>query len=592
MPDHHNALPAGYRLGEYEIQTVLGSGGFGVTYKAHDHNLDKLVAIKEYLPPEFAVRDGRTTVKPKSSASKDDYAWGLDRFLDEARALARFDHPHINKVHRFFKENGTAYLVLEYVDGDMLSDLLKSKGRFNEAGVRRMLDELLDGLDKVHRAGYIHRDIKPANIIFRRDGSAVLLDFGAARQAIGQRSQMITSILTPGYAPVEQYLNTADAMGAWSDLYSLGVVAYRCLVGGDESVVIDAPSRAHYAQRGESEKDMPSAAEVGKGNYSDGLLKAIDWAMKVDERERPQSVGEMRAVLAGEGDVVATAPVVKKAKKKAAKKVRAKRAVKVDQTKGAQVPAGWVFGVIGLAVLVVVGVGFGLPHYQQRQAEKIAEAEQQRIKAEEVERQRAAEAERKRKIAEAVKAEQAEFRRLLGRDASTWWVGNDGLTALHIAAAQGWAQLAQWLIDNGADVNARGGRQDVMPLHGAVIKNDVDVAKLLLANGADINARTNDGLTALHIAASQGLVKLSQWLIDNGADANANARGRQNVTPLHGAVMKNEVDVAKLLLAKGANINARTNVGFTPLDLAIHEKHGTMQWLLRRDGGRCNVYCQ
>ena len=233
--------------------------------------------------------------------SKDDYAWGLERFIDEARTLARFDHPHINKVHRYFQDNGTAYLVLEYVEGDMLSDLLKSKGRFNEAGVRRMLDELLDGLDAVHKAGYIHRDIKPANIIFRRDGGAVLLDFGAARQAIGQRSQVITSILTPGYAPVEQYLNTIDAMGAWSDLYSLGVVAYRCLVGGDESVIVDAPSRAHFLRKGEADKDMPAAVVVGAGNYSDGLLKAIDWAMQVDEGERPQSVAEMQAALAGRG---------------------------------------------------------------------------------------------------------------------------------------------------------------------------------------------------------------------------------------------------------------------------------------------------
>ena len=328
MNDHHNALPAGYRLGEYEIQTVLGSGGFGVTYKAYDHNLDKLVAIKEYLPPEFAVRDGRTTVKPKSSASKDDYIWGLDRFLDEARALARFDHPHINRVHRFFKENGTAYLVLEYIDGDMLSELLKSKGRFNEAGVRRMCDELLDGLAAVHQAGYIHRDIKPANIIFRRDGSAVLLDFGAARQAIGQRSQMITSILTPGYAPVEQYLNTADAMGAWSDLYSLGVVAYRCLVGGDESVVIDAPSRAHFLRKGEGDKDMPAAVVVGAGKYGDDLLKAIDWAMRVDEGERPQSVGEMRGALGGDVAAEVEVETETEAKVEAKTKTKAKTSAK------------------------------------------------------------------------------------------------------------------------------------------------------------------------------------------------------------------------------------------------------------------------
>ena len=653
MNDHHNALPAGYRLGEYEIQTVLGSGGFGVTYKAHDHNLDKLVAIKEYLPPEFAVRDGRTTVKPKSSASKDDYAWGLDRFLDEARALARFDHPHINKVYRFFKENGTAYLVLEYVEGDMLSELLKSKGRFNEAGVRRMLDELLDGLDKVHRAGYIHRDIKPANIIFRRDGSAVLLDFGAARQAIGQRSQMITSILTPGYAPVEQYLNTADAMGAWSDLYSLGVVAYRCLVGGDESVVIDAPSRAHYAQRGESEKDMPSAADVGKGNYSDGLLKAIDWAMKVDERERPQSVGEMRAVLAGEGDVevVAAAPVVKKAKKKVAKKVSAKRAVKVDQTKGAQVPAGW-----GVAILVAVlalsllgAVVVSVWHHQLQQAREIAEAERvedaARQRAAEAERKRkAAEAERQRKIVEAIEAEQVEFRRLVGRNASARQVDGDGATDLHIAAANDWAKLARWLIVNGANVHARLKSDEVKlastlknrlglfgadwsrhgqhPLHYAAYKNSIDAVKLLLANGANVHARSGTSLTPLHYAAFGDAVDATKLLIANGenvhartsngdtplhlaADANAvstaklllvnganvHAKNNGGYVPLHGATYNNSVQALRLLLANGANVNVKNNDGQTPLDWALYEGHRTMQFLLRQHGGRCNNNC-
>ena len=380
------------------------------------------------------MRDGRTTVKPKSSASKDDYEWGLARFLDEARTLARFDHPHINKVHRFFKENGTAYLVLEYVEGDMLSDLLKRKGRFNEAGVRRMLDELLDGLDKVHNAGYIHRDIKPANIIFRRDGGAVLLDFGAARQAIGQRSQMITSILTRGYAPVEQYLDAADAMGAWSDLYSLGICAYRCLVGGDESVLVDAPSRAHFVKRGEVDKDMSPAVQVGKGNYTTSLLRAIDWAMKVEEGDRPQSVAEMQAALAGESEAATTAPPPKP--KPMATPPRKKTTAQQNKL------------IISTVITIVIGMLLAVASevYKDWQAERerveaqrvadATEVEQQRIKAEEVERQRAAEAERKRKIAEAVKAEQTKFRRLVGRDASVRRVDSDGATDLHIAAGQ------------------------------------------------------------------------------------------------------------------------------------------------------------
>ena len=537
MPDHHNALPAGYRLGEYEIQTVLGSGGFGVTYKAHDHNLDKQVAIKEYLPPEFAVRDGRTTVKPKSSASKDDYAWGLDRFLDEARALARFDHPHINKVHRFFKENGTAYLVLEYVEGDLLSDLLRVKGRFNEAGIRRMLDELLDGLDAVHKAGYIHRDIKPANIMFRRDGSAVLLDFGAARQAIGQRSQMITSILTPGYAPVEQYLTSVDEMGAWSDLYSLGVVAYRCLVGGDESVLIDAPSRAHLLREGETGKDMPPAVKIGKGEYSDSLLAAIDWAMRVEKSDRPQSVGAMQAALAGDSEVIATSPAIKTAKK-AKKKTSATRTVKVTKAQKAQPPWALLGFVTALALLLFVTVALGVSHYQQRQAEKIAAA---------------------------AKAERAEFFRAVGRDASAWQVDSDGTTDLHTATLNGWGKLAKWLVNNGANVNAKT-ETGWTPLHYAAAmvylryadktrpratdEDAVDAAKLLIANGADVNAKADSGMTPLFIAAL--------W---------------------------NAVGVAKLLLANGADVNMPNNSGDAPLDMA-----GTsaMQSLLKQHGGRCN----
>ena len=560
MNDHHNALPAGYRLGEYEIQTVLGSGGFGVTYKAHDHNLDKLVAIKEYLPPDFAVRDGRTTVKPKSSANKDDYEWGLDRFLDEARTLARFDHPHVNKVYRFFKENGTAYLVLEYIEGDLLSDLLKDKGRFNEAGLRRMIDELLGGLDAVHNAGYIHRDIKPANIIFRRDGSVVLLDFGAARQAIGQRSQMITSILTRGYAPVEQYLDTVDAMGAWSDLYSLGVVAYRCLVGGDESVLIDAPSRAHLLRKGETDKDMPPAAQVGKGKYSDDLLKAIDWAMQVEEGDRPQSVGELLAALDGEVEVVATAPVAKKTEKKATQKVRAKRAVEADQTKWVESSA-WAVSVVVLGLGLAAAVVFGVSQYEQWQEERIAEAVR---------------VEQQRKIAAALKNEKDAFRRLVGQDASPRQVWDSGTTDLHIAAAQGWAKLAQWLIENGASVHAR-------------IKSDGEEMGTTLKKRLEWSGWARLGQYPLHFAIGNSDVAAAKVLIENGAGVNAtDTWGRIS---LHDVAWYGRKKMARFLLNKGANVNVQDKYGRTPLDIAIDEEHRDMQSLLRGRGGKCNKSC-
>ena len=296
--EHLNALDAGTRLEEYEIRTVLGQGGFGITYLAEDTSLDIEVALKEYLPRDFAIRAAGSTVVPTSSADEPDYRWGLDRFLDEARTLARFDHPHLNKVRRFFKANGTAYMALEYIDGQTLSTLLGKYPTVPDAHLRRIVGEVLSGLEEVHAAGYVHRDIKPSNIMLRSDGSAVLLDFGAARQAVGQRSKSLTSILTPGYAPIEQYDTKAADVGPWSDLYALGMVAYRCVSGLGDGELPDAVTRARTQRKGG--QDLTPAAEVGKGVYGAHLLTAIDWATQVDEEDRPQSIAKWRAAFSGD----------------------------------------------------------------------------------------------------------------------------------------------------------------------------------------------------------------------------------------------------------------------------------------------------
>ena len=299
MPiDHIHALPPGTRFEEYRLDAVLGAGGFGITYRAYDAHLDKFVAIKEYLPGEFATRTEASTVVPKSNTDAQDYHWGLTRFLDEARTLARFDHPHLNKVHRFFESNGTAYMVLEYIQGETLADRLSREPQLEEEPLQRLLDEVLSGLAMVHEAGYVHRDIKPGNLMLREeDGSAVVLDFGAARQAVGQRSKPITSILTPGYAPVEQYDGKVDRVGAWTDIYALGMVAYRCISGMGDSELPDAVARMLAHTKGGT--TLLPAIEAGKGRYSPKLLEAVDWAMEVDEEARPQSVAAWRQALAG-----------------------------------------------------------------------------------------------------------------------------------------------------------------------------------------------------------------------------------------------------------------------------------------------------
>ena len=298
--EHVNALPAGTRLAEYEVVDVLGAGGFGITYRAWDTTLEKYVAIKEYLPRDFATRTNTRTVVPTSPADRADYAWGLTRFLDEARTLARFDHPHVNTVHRHFEAHGTAYLVLEYVEGETLSAVLERQGRLNAAQIAGLLTDVLSGLEEVHAAGFVHRDLKPGNLMVRPDGNVVVLDFGAARQAVGQRSKSITSILTPGYAPIEQYDTKAEDVGPWSDIYALGMVAYRCISGLKDGDLPDAVTRSRAARKGSG--DVEPAVDIGQGRYDARLLRAIDWAMTLEEDARPQSIGEWRTALPPLGD--------------------------------------------------------------------------------------------------------------------------------------------------------------------------------------------------------------------------------------------------------------------------------------------------
>ena len=270
--DHIHALPPGTRFEEYRLDAVLGAGGFGITYRAYDAHLDKFVAIKEYLPGEFAARTEASTVAPKANTDAEDYHWGLTRFLDEARTLAGFNHPHLNRVHRFFESNGTAYMVLEYIQGETLADRLSREPYLEEAALQRLLDEVLSGLEVMHEAGYVHRDIKPGNLMLREeDGSAVVLEFG-----VGSRSYF--TILTPGYAPMEQYTSKVDRVGAWTDIYALGMVAYRCISGMGDSELPDAPERMRVHTEGGT--TLPPAVEAGKGRYNPKLLEAIDWAME------------------------------------------------------------------------------------------------------------------------------------------------------------------------------------------------------------------------------------------------------------------------------------------------------------------------
>ncbi|MGE0385191.1 MAG: protein kinase [Gammaproteobacteria bacterium] len=295
MKDDHprNALRPGHVLMWYRIERVLGQGGFGITYLARDTNLDSDVAIKEYLPADLAVRDTDHSVHPASRTHGERYQWGLTRFIEEARTLARFKHPGIVRVLSVFEANHTAYMVMEYERGPNLQSVLDRCKTLDEAELVAILRPLMDGLEAIHAEGFIHRDIKPANIVLRQDGTPVLLDFGSARQSLGEQTRTLTSVITPGYAPFEQYYSKSDRQGPWSDIYALGATVYRAISGRKPLEAID---RSEAILRAERDIFVP-ASQLGRGRYSERFLAAIDASMRFREAERPQTVAEWRAMF-------------------------------------------------------------------------------------------------------------------------------------------------------------------------------------------------------------------------------------------------------------------------------------------------------
>ncbi len=291
-------LPVGTKLdGKISVGGVMGKGGFGITYLGYDLRMGKVIAVKEYYPNGIAYRAGDgVTVQIIDAGVGEAFEQGAEKFYSEAQMVAQFNgNPNIVSVYDYFRANNTVYLVMEYLSGITLKEYVKRHGVLTEGQALYVLNKMAAALSITHSAGVLHRDISPDNIMLCTDGKIKLIDFGAARQIMAESSANLTVVLKPGYTPVEQYTKKGR-QGAWTDIYSLGVVLYYALTG----VVLDDPY-----ERMEDDQEL---AQNSHGINAD-LWEILKKCTMVNAGDRYNSAIELRRALAGVSAPVTPCPV-------------------------------------------------------------------------------------------------------------------------------------------------------------------------------------------------------------------------------------------------------------------------------------------
>lgn len=285
--DSGNALPIGTYLDEFELRSVAGEGGFSIVYRAWDHSLNRQVAVKEYFPSGMVGRSGSTQVVVRSERYTEAFEAGLRSFVEEARLLAQFDHPALIKVYRFWKANGSAYMVMPFCEGITLRDVWRADPEApDETALMQLLDPLTEALGVLHAEHWYHRDIAPDNVmLLAGTRRPLLLDFGAARQVIGDMTHALTVILKPGYAPIEQWGEVPGMQqGPWTDVYALAAMIHFGITRRTPP-----PSVGRLVNDG-----YEPLAQVAAGRYSDRFLRAIDHALAVRPEQRTPSIAQFR----------------------------------------------------------------------------------------------------------------------------------------------------------------------------------------------------------------------------------------------------------------------------------------------------------
>lgn len=286
-----DALPIGTRLDDFVVSGVIGAGGFGTVYLAREETLDRTVAIKEYLPSAIAARAATQTVVPRSQSHREGYVAGLQSFMREARLQAQFSHPALLEVYRVWEQNGTAYMAMRYYPGTSLRELRKAPdvaAGLDEEQIRGYLQPVCDAVRELHQQNVLHRDVSPDNILIMPNGAPVLLDFGAARTVVAGATQSLTTVLKPGYAPIEQYADDGSLeQGPWTDVYGLGAVMYFLAMGGPPPQAIN---RMMF-------DNLTAFDDATRGRYSAMFVAAVKRALAVRPDDRFRSVDALCAAL-------------------------------------------------------------------------------------------------------------------------------------------------------------------------------------------------------------------------------------------------------------------------------------------------------
>ncbi len=529
---------------QFLVGRVLGKpGGFGVTYLGWDINLETWIAIKEYLPRDLAGRDtNRLTIIPHSKEDGELFQFGLEQFIQEARILAKFDHPNVVRVRSFFEENDTAYLVMDYYDGISLAEYLNQEGgKIPEQVAVNIMMPILDGLREVHAKGFLHRDIKPHNIYLTADKRPILLDFGTARLAMGERSRSLSVVLTPGFAPYEQYHRKGE-QGPWTDIYACGAVLYQMLTG-------TLPPEA--TERIAQDEIIPPDKLIA--SISSDINQVIMKALATESAQRPQSVQQFQDMLVGAkirsdagkaGYSYSYLPPVPAGESLA----RKFRLAMIHPGKNKK-PVFWKVKVPILMVLILLCL-WGI---------KDARADGTLFNLMVLDRNKANQA----LIDAANSGQEQEVKKLLHAGVSPDVTNNDKWTPLALAINNNHTAVVKALASTGANPSIKT-NDGKTPLSILVDRKDINLEMLTsIINGWAKSSYYDDALwLASKYSGNSQAIKL---LLDAGANPNIMRSGTFNITPLHNASSSNDIESVRLLIKAGADPNSMNTSGITPL---------------------------